>query len=38
MAQQLASLFTRVGQLGFGVAVVGGVLNSALYNGEAGRG
>ncbi|XP_050703174.1 prohibitin 1-like [Eriocheir sinensis] len=37
MAQQLASLFTRVGQLGFGVAVVGGVLNSALYNVDAGH-
>ncbi|KAG0719308.1 Protein l(2)37Cc [Chionoecetes opilio] len=32
MAQQLANLFTRVGQIGFGVAVVGGVVNSALYN------
>lgn len=37
MAQQLASLFTRVGQIGFGVAVVGGVINSALYNVDAGH-
>ncbi|XP_063613601.1 LOW QUALITY PROTEIN: prohibitin 1-like [Penaeus indicus] len=37
MAQQLANLFTRVGQIGFGVAVVGGVVNSALYNVDAGH-
>ncbi|XP_069165066.1 prohibitin 1 [Procambarus clarkii] len=37
MAQQLAGLFTRVGQIGFGVAVVGGVVNSALYNVDAGH-
>jgi len=37
MAQQLAQLFTRMGQLGFGVAVVGGVVNSALYNVDAGH-
>lgn len=28
-----AQLFNRIGQLGLGVAVVGGVVNSALYNG-----
>ena len=33
MSQQLAQMFTRVGQIGFGVALVGGVINSALYNG-----
>jgi len=37
MAQQLAQLFTRVGQLGFGLAVAGGVVNSALYNVDAGN-
>ncbi|XP_066963755.1 prohibitin 1 [Macrobrachium rosenbergii] len=37
MAQQLTNLFTRLGQLGFGVAVVGGVVNSALYNVDAGH-
>ncbi|KAK7065749.1 hypothetical protein SK128_010907, partial [Halocaridina rubra] len=37
MSQQLASLFTRLGQIGFGVAVVGGVVNSALYNVDAGH-
>lgn len=26
--------FTRIGQLGLGVAVVGSVVNSALYNGK----
>lgn len=34
MANQLSQLFTRIGQLGFGVALVGGVVNSALYNGK----
>ena len=34
MAQQLAQLFTRIGQLGFGVAIAGGVVNSALFNGK----
>lgn len=29
-----AQLFNRIGQLGLGVAVVGGVVNSALYNGN----
>ena len=33
MAQQLTALFTRVGQIGFGVAIAGSVVNSALYNG-----
>lgn len=37
MAQQIAQLFTRIGQIGFGVAVVGGVINSALYNVDAGH-
>lgn len=31
MAQQL---FNRIGQLGLGVALFGGVVNSALYNGK----
>lgn len=29
-----AALFNRIGQLGLGLAVVGGVVNSALYNGN----
>jgi len=37
MAQQLAQLFTRVGQLGFGLAIAGGVVNSALFNVDAGH-
>lgn len=37
MAQQIAQLFTRIGQLGFGIAVAGGVVNSALYNVDAGH-
>lgn len=37
MSQQLAQIFTRMGQLGFGVAVVGGIVNSALYNVDAGH-
>ncbi|XP_064079268.1 prohibitin 1-like [Macrobrachium nipponense] len=37
MAQQLTSLFTRLGQVGFGVAVVGGVVQSALYDVDAGH-
>lgn len=37
MAQQLAALFTRLGQVGFGVAVAGSVVNSALYNVDAGH-
>lgn len=28
-----ANFFNRIGQLGLGVALVGGVVNSALYNG-----
>lgn len=31
MAQQL---FNRLGQVGLGVAIFGGVVNSALYNGN----
>jgi hypothetical protein len=30
----MAQLLNRIGQLGLGVAIVGGVVNSALYNGE----
>jgi len=37
MANQMAQVLTRLGQLGFGVAVVGGVVNSALYNVDAGH-
>lgn len=33
MISEMAQLFNRIGQLGLGVAVVGGVVNSALYNG-----
>lgn len=29
----MAQVLTRLGQLGLGVAIVGGVVNSALYNG-----
>lgn len=29
-----AQLFNRIGQMGLGVALVGGVVNSALYNGK----
>lgn len=29
-----AHLFNRIGQVGLGVALVGGVVNSALYNGN----
>ena len=29
-----ARLFNRIGQLGLGVAVVGSVVNTALYNGR----
>lgn len=28
------NFFNRVGQIGLGVALVGGVVNSALYNGK----
>lgn len=37
MAQQLVNTLTRIGQLGFGAALVGGVVNSALYNVDAGH-
>lgn len=30
----MAQFFNRLGQLGLGVALTGGVVNSALYNGE----
>lgn len=30
----MAQIFNRIGQLGLGVAIVGGVVNSALYNGK----
>lgn len=30
----MAQLFNRIGQLGLGLALTGGVINSALYNGE----
>jgi len=33
----MAQLFTRLGQLGLGVALAGGVVNSALYNVDAGH-
>lgn len=29
----MAAIFNRIGQLGLGVALFGGVVNSALYNG-----
>lgn len=29
----MAAIFNKIGQLGLGVALVGGVVNSALYNG-----
>lgn len=29
-----AQFFNRIGQLGLGVALTAGVVNSALYNGE----
>lgn len=32
--EMAAQLFNRIGQLGLGVALVGGVVNSALYNGN----
>uniref|UniRef100_A0A8C5Q5X6 Prohibitin n=1 Tax=Leptobrachium leishanense TaxID=445787 RepID=A0A8C5Q5X6_9ANUR len=32
-----AGLFEKIGKLGLGLAVVGGVVNSALYNVEAGH-
>lgn len=33
-AEMAAQVFNRIGQLGLGVALVGGVINSALYNGK----
>lgn len=33
-AEMAAQFFNRVGQIGLGVALVGGVVNSALYNGK----
>lgn len=30
----MANFLNRIGQLGLGMAVVGGVVNSALYNGK----
>ena len=30
----MAQLLTRIGQLGMGIAIAGGVVNSALYNGK----
>lgn len=30
----MAQFLNRIGQLGLGVAIVGGVVNSALYNGK----
>jgi hypothetical protein len=33
-ASMAAQFLNRLGQLGLGVAVVGGVVNSALYNGK----
>lgn len=29
----MAQLFNRIGQVGLGVALAGGVINSALFNG-----
>lgn len=29
----MAQLFNRIGQIGLGLALAGGVVNSALYNG-----
>jgi len=37
MAQQLTQAVTRVFQIGFGASVVGGIVNSALYNVDAGH-
>ena len=33
----MAQIFTRIGQLGFGLAIAGSVANSALYNVEGGH-
>ena len=32
-----AQIFNRIGQLGFGLAIAGGVVNSALYNVDGGH-
>ncbi len=37
MASQVAQLFNRLGQLGLGVAIAGGVVNSALFNIDGGH-
>ena len=37
MAAQLSQLFNRFGQRGVGVRMVGGVLNSALFNIDGGH-
>lgn len=29
-----AQIFNRIGQIGLGIALAGGVVNSALYNGK----
>jgi hypothetical protein len=34
MAASISSFLNRIASLGLGVAVVGGVVNTALYNGE----
>lgn len=31
----MAQIFNKIGQLGLGVALIGGVVNSALYNGRS---
>ena len=33
----MAQIFTRIGQLGFGLAIAGAVANSALYNVDGGH-
>lgn len=37
MSSQVAQLFNRLGQLGLGVAIAGGVVNSALFNIDGGH-
>ena len=34
MAANISSFLNKIASLGLGVAVVGGVVNTALYNGE----
>lgn len=34
LIHRMAQLLNRIGQLGLGVAIVGGVVNSALFNGR----